>query len=97
MIINKQTFENINNKTFEISFDPKQATACELIEVKGINSHTLKEGQVEPFSLVFQTTDKTIFEQNTYMVKNKELDETQLFLVPIGSDENGVRYEAVFT
>lgn len=97
MTITKQTFENIQDKSFEIAFGPEQLSVCELIEVKAINSQTLEHGQNEPFALLFQTSGDTIFEQNTYMVKNKELDEIPLFLVPVGADENGVRYEAVFT
>ncbi|MBL4773233.1 MAG: hypothetical protein JKX98_06435 [Alcanivoracaceae bacterium] len=95
--INKQTFENINNKIFEILFDSENPTSCELIEIKGINTQTVKEGLPEPFSLVFQAAGDTIFEQNTYFVKNNEFKKTPLFLVPIGSDEKGVRYEAIFT
>jgi len=96
MVITKQTFENIDNKIFEISFNPEQVVTCELIEVSSINTQTIEQDQKEAFSLVFQTSGDTIFEQNTYMVKNSELDETPLFLVPIGADEKGVRYEAVF-
>ena len=97
MVITKQTFENIDNKIFEVSFNPEQMTTCELIEINSINSQTLEQGQKEAFSLIFQTSGDTIFEQDTYMVKNSEFDETPLFLVPIGADEKGVRYEAVFT
>lgn len=97
MTITKQTFENIQDKSFEIAFHPEQHLTCKLIEVKGINSSTLKDGQAEPFSIVLETPGDLVFEQNTYMIKNKEMDEFPLFLVPIGADENGVRYEAIFT
>ena len=97
MTVTKLTFESIKNKKFEISFHPEKNSICELIEIKSIHCQTLAEGQVEPFSLVFQTDDETIFEQDTYVIKNNELAEMPLFLVPIGSDEKGVRYEAVFT
>ena len=97
MTLTKDIFDNIKNKSFEISFNPDQISNCKLIEVKGINSSTLTEGQPEPFSLVFETQSDLVYDQNTYMVKNTDMDEFALFLVPIGADENGVRYEAVFT
>ncbi len=95
--ITKQTFENIKNKSFEITLQADNTISCELLEVKSIACHTLKEGQAEPFSLLFQIAGDTIYEQNTYVIKNNELEEMPLFLVPIGADEKGVRYEAVFT
>ena len=97
MTLTKDTFDNIKDKSFEISFNSEEVSNCKLIEVKGINSSTLTEGQPEPFSLVFETQSDLIYDQNTYMVKNAELEEFPIFLVPIGADENGVRYEAVFT
>ncbi|MCF6319323.1 MAG: hypothetical protein L3J83_08605 [Proteobacteria bacterium] len=97
MHISKQTFQNLQDKCFEIAFESDKLTTCQLIEVKDVNSHTLKQGQSEPFSLVFETQGDQVFEQNTYLAKNIEMDEFPLFLVPIGADKKGVRYEAVFT
>jgi hypothetical protein len=97
MTLSKQSFENIVNNVFTIFFEIDNSIVSELIEVKSINSHTLAEGQAEPFSLVFQAIDDRVFEQNTFQVKHTELGELELFLVPIGADEKGVRYEAVFT
>lgn len=97
MTLSKLSFENINDNVFTIFFDLDNSIVSELIEVKSINSHTLAKGQAEPFSLVFQVKDDRVFEQNTFQIQHKELGDLTLFLVPIGADENGVRYEAVFT
>ncbi len=97
MVNSKLIFDNINNKNFQIEFEDNLPIKCELIEVKGINSSTLKKGQSEPFSLVFQSKEQRVFEQNTYKLTHSELNDLALFLVPIGSDDIGVRYEAVFT
>jgi len=97
MTLTKDFFENINSKKFEISFNPNDKSICELIEIKSLASSALKKGQVEPFSLIFETAGDLVYEQNTYRVKNQDLDEFDLFLVPVGADENGVRYEAIFT
>ena len=97
MTLTKQSFENIHDNAFAIFFDLDNAISSELIEVKAINSHTLAEGQAEPFSLVFQVKDDRVFEQNTFKIQHEELGDLELFLVPIGADKNGVSYEAVFT
>ena len=97
MTLTKETFNNIKDKNFHIAFNHNKPSICKLIEVKGIQSYKLAKGQIEPFSLVFETSGDLIYEQNTYQVKNAEMDEFPLFLVPVGADEKGVRYEAVFT
>ena len=97
MKLTKNTFDTITDKTFDIAFQPETTLKSELIEIKSINSSTLKKGQSEPFSLVFEIPGDSIYDQNTYLIKNSEMDEFYLFLVPIGADEKGVRYEAVFT
>jgi hypothetical protein len=97
MLLTKSTFENTHNQEFTIQFDSQTSVVARLIEIKSINSHVLKTGQNEPFSLVLETPGDTVYEQNTYMMQNKELGELTLFLVPIGADKKGVRYEAIFT
>ncbi len=97
MLLIKSTFENTHHTEFIIQFNSQTSVIGTLIEIKPINVQGLKTEQREPFSLIFEIPGDTIYEQNTYPVHNKELGEFNLFLVPIGADENGVRYEAVFT
>ena len=98
MKLTKQTFDNITDNKFDIYFNHDEPEVCDLIEVSSINASTVEEGQTQPFAVVFQAPKSTtIYEQNTIKINNTELGEIVLFLVPIGSDENGVRYEAVFT
>ncbi len=97
MLLTKNTFENTHNHEFTIQFNPHSSITAKLIEIKSINSHVVKTGQTEPFSLVFEIAGNHVYEQDTYLLHNEELGELTLFLVPIGADENGVRYEAVFT
>jgi hypothetical protein len=95
--LNKEIFDNLNDKDFKIKKSDETDEIFSLIEIKSINSHTLAEGQSEPFSLLFQSNNDTVFEQGTYRMNNKELSEIDLFLVPIASNKTGVQYEAVFT
>lgn len=97
MNLTKSFFENLENKQFEIQIGADEILGCELVEIKTINSATLPEGQIEPFSLLFQTSDKRVFGQNTYTLRNDSFENILLFLVPIGTNEQGTQYEAIFT
>lgn len=48
------------------------------------------------FSLVFRGPAAQVLPQATYQVSHAELGELDLFLVPIGPDAEGMRYEAAF-
>lgn len=48
------------------------------------------------FSLVFRGPGEPILPQGSYALVHEELGELELFLVPIGRDSEGVRYEAAF-
>ena len=51
----------------------------------------------QPFSLVFVGPGRVVLPQQTYPVEHESLGEFDLFLVPLGPDGAGNRYEAVFT
>ena len=49
-----------------------------------------------PFSLLFHAADRDRFAPQQIMsLTHPELGELELFLVPLGPDERGMRYEAV--
>jgi hypothetical protein len=51
-----------------------------------------------PFSLIFHTVpDASVLPQMMYRVESETMEPMELFLAPIGPDERGMRYEAVFT
>jgi hypothetical protein len=50
-----------------------------------------------PFSVVFLGPPDPVLPQGTYRFDHPELGGFEIFVVPIGRDEDGVRYEAVFT
>jgi hypothetical protein len=49
-----------------------------------------------PFSLVFRGPTGPVVPQGTHRLRHGEVGELDLFLVPIGPDSEGMRYEAVF-
>ncbi len=50
----------------------------------------------EPFSLVFRGPAELVLPQAIYRLTHDELGDQEMFLVPIGPDAQGMRYEAIF-
>lgn len=50
-----------------------------------------------PFSLLFHALDGKHVPQGTYALKHDRIGEFGLFIVPLGPDSEGMRYQAVFT
>lgn len=48
------------------------------------------------FSLVFRGPVAPVLRQGSYRLSHQELGELELFLVPLGPDSEGMRYEAAF-
>ena len=69
--------------------------ASELIEVNELDG-TAGPGLRSPFSLVFRGPLEPFVPQGIYRLEHGQLGELDLFLVPIGPDQAGMRYEAVF-
>ena len=48
------------------------------------------------YSLVFKSAPGIQLPQSRYRISHADHGEFELFIVPIGEDDSGVRYEAVF-
>jgi hypothetical protein len=53
--------------------------------------------QLEQFSLTFTGTASPWLPQALYTLVHPEIGECELFLVPLGPDASGMRYEAAFS
>lgn len=51
----------------------------------------------EAFSILFGGPREAMLPQAIYRLEHDSLDQLDIFLVPVGPDEAGQRYEAVFT
>ena len=88
-------FEQYLNQKIEIAFSYTAKLEAEIIEVTHLRD--IGVGRA-PFSVVFRTAQKTeYYQQGTYLVFLPETEALELFLVPIGLDKEGMRYEAVFS
>ena len=85
--------------TFEATINPVLTVTLELVEATLLPAQPNRPaalGTRPPFSLLFRATRETVLPQRTYELRHPELGTFKIFLVPIGPDESGPRYEAVF-
>ena len=88
------------NQKFHIHAASLGLLDAELIEVSELGAAPEADSQLgvrRAFSLVFRGPPDPILSQAIYRVAHGEMEPVDLFLVPIGSDSQGIRYEAVFT
>ena len=52
--------------------------------------------QIESFSLIFRGPRTPQLPQKIYRLEHEELGAFDIFLTPVGADQDGVSYEAVF-
>jgi hypothetical protein len=83
------------NQTFRLDSGMEEPLEVRLVEVKSLGS--ARNGQREPFSLLFQAPREPLLDQGIYTVQHPALGMLGLFLVPLGPDGDGLYYEAVFT
>ncbi|KAF2341827.1 DUF6916 family protein [Flavobacterium tistrianum] len=95
-LLTLNNFNSLLNRVFIIKFSDEIQHKAELISVTEFNSYSPL--QRTPFSLVFRTQQKDeYYEQGIFTVMHPEEGNLELFLTPLGFDEVGMKYEAVFS
>jgi len=84
-------FACLNTKFRVLNVAPEQFD-LDLIEVSD-SKETLRQ---RAFSIVFLGPGDKLMPQHIYRLQHEVLGEMDLFLVPVGSKEQGYEYEAVF-
>jgi hypothetical protein len=92
MYLTKAMFEENVNTRFWLVDERSEPYAMDLIELADGHSTPRQE----QFSLRFRGAADKIYPQKIYAMKHDSIGEFELFLVPIGRDESGTFYEAVF-
>ena len=88
-------FAKCLKQTFRIRLDASKLDV-ELIEVSSIGSGDREDDKRQPFSLVFRGPQDPTLPQQIYQMEHTTMGALEIFLVPIGPDAHGMRYEAVF-
>ncbi len=85
------------NQKFHIHLEtPLQVDLIEVSDLGPEPSDAQAANARRPFSLIFRDPSNTRLPQQIYRIEHAELGTLDIFLVPIGSDEHGMRYQAIF-
>jgi len=87
------TFEPHIGDAFTITAEP-QAIELVLAEVTILAD---RPGGRDPFSLLFQGPPQPLLPQAIYRLEHPRLGPLEIFIVPLGQDAAGARYEAIFS
>ena len=96
---NSNTFSGLVGEIFNVDGGQKGTLKAELIEVTDHTGARPKKNRnvcMECFSILFRIPSDQHLEQNTYNFFHKNIGTFALFIVPVGINENGRLYEAVF-
>ena len=92
-------FVPLLNQDFQIVAEGMEPVTAVLIDLTELGKEPTEDDLVNrrAFSLVFRIADDTYLPQQIYHVSNQTLGELDIFLVPLGPDKKGMKYEAMFT
>lgn len=80
------------DSVFTIFFDGDTGTGARLVEVTELRT----QPRLESFSLLFLAPPGSPVLQQLFKIEHPQMGTLELGLVPVGSSDDGVRYEAVF-
>ncbi|HEX8906810.1 MAG TPA: hypothetical protein VF771_18310 [Longimicrobiaceae bacterium] len=92
-----ETFQPRVGELFRVIVDEKYEMRTRLSAVDVWGHEEASSRPRHPFSLIFHAAPNAVIPQAIYRVENANMEPFECFLVPIGPDEVGMRYEAVFT
>ncbi len=95
-LLHSTDFAPYLNQVFQIRFTIDTTLPAELIKVAEVPGYTNVDRT--PFSIIFRTAQKTeYYKQSVCILHHPAKGDVPVFLVPLGLDEEGMRYEAVFS
>lgn len=93
-----ETFSGRLGEVFNVAVGDGSRFEAQLVGAESVGPAV--PGAREPFSLVFQrpagSHSSVVLPQAIYAVTHPEIGAFELFLVPLGPDVDGMRYEAAF-
>jgi hypothetical protein len=82
------------NSRFRIALGERGTLDVELCELALHEAHP--GARPQPFSLYFRGPRQAVLPQQIYRLEHDQLGALEIFLVTVGPDAQGMRYEAVF-
>ena len=88
-------FAALHGERFDVLEAGVDGLWADLVDVQPLGG-ALCNGR-QPFSLLFAGPPAPTLPQRTYRLAHPRMPELALFLVPLGADATGVRYQAIFS
>ena len=93
-----ERFRPLAGSTFSVAQPAPWDLRLELADVAALSPQTSSTGAFRaPFRLIFHGPTQPVHPQATLPLDHPQLGRIEIFLVPIGPDAIGMRYEAIFT
>jgi hypothetical protein len=92
-----ETFQARLGELFNVVIHEKLQMQAKLTSVYPWGDEDAKNRPRQPFSILLHAAPEAVFPQRIYRLENENMEPFEAFLSPIGPDEYGMRYEAVFT
>lgn len=93
------SFKPAVGSKFALNAGDDTKVELELVDAQANPPHEgAEQGPSErtPFTLTFRGPAEPILPQQIYPLEHGELGELEIFIVPLGVDASGARYEAIF-
>jgi hypothetical protein len=101
-VLERLTFQNFApaiGQRFALTGGDAPSLDLELLEASPQNPEAPAAdaaGKRAPFSLLFRGPSDPVLPQHIYKLEHNTLGVLEIFLVPVGTDETGTTYQAVF-
>ncbi len=87
-----EDFNQLLNESFSIGVDDVEELVLTEVESKA----RMRDGGRQPFALIFRGPGDIVLPQRIYRLEHESTGPLDIFLVPVGQEDDHVLYEAVF-
>ncbi|HEX8179658.1 MAG TPA: hypothetical protein VF525_08975 [Pyrinomonadaceae bacterium] len=94
--LTQENFARHLHTKFRVRVNAPRPVELELVEVRGWMSLAWEQTSMEQFSIFFAGPPDLLLPQHLYTLEHEQMGTLDIFIVPVGRDASGVRYEAVF-
>lgn len=91
-----EDFADKVGEVFAVADEGVPATALTLDHAELLKTRQAPPGGRPPFSLIFTGEATQMLPQRLYRLEQEKMGAVTLFLVPVGKDERGFQYQALF-
>ncbi|HEX8228497.1 MAG TPA: hypothetical protein VF826_04190 [Chloroflexia bacterium] len=96
-----ERFSPFVGDTFQVFYNDTSAVELTLSSAAELGSESAREWSKSsgraPFTLLFIGSPQFLLAQGIYRLEHPTLGQVEMFMVPLGPNEQGMQYEIIFT